>query len=470
MRGHPFPPCAWGLAALLACLAFAAAFAQPTVSDESLTAAPSLFPVDDREVATFALTLVTLTLAAGAGLGGGALLVAVYLLVLRAPHAMVAGLANSTILGGAVANIVFNLGARHPLANRPMIDWNLIMLMEPATMLGAIVGSFAHQVVNARVSTVLLVALLAVVSARTFLKAWSLWQDSAAGADERPPTDAEASGGKGTGDGGTGDGDYGALLSGSDTGSRDGSETGSRTGSEDGQALLPAKEAARRLQAIRATEARLFPPTPLSVVASLSLAMLSLDASKLGVACGSALYWSLTLVAVPVALGVSVWARAWLLRDNRSKARVNYKFARGDVRWTTRTSVLFPVVCSVAGLAAGMFGVGGGIVKSPLMLEMGLLPDVVAATSATMILFTSAVCVSSNIVYGAIAFDYAALLFALGFVGTFAGRLLLRNVGNRRLKNVVITFAVGVVIALSAACIFASMFGADYRKQSLCEE
>ena len=154
MRGRPFPPCAWGLAALLACLAFAAAFAQPTVSDESLTAAPSLFPVDDREMATFALTLVTLILAAGAGLGGGALLVAVYLLVLRAPHAMVAGLANSTILGGALANIVFNLGARHPLADRPMIDWNLIMLMEPATMLGAIVGSFAHQVVNARVSTV----------------------------------------------------------------------------------------------------------------------------------------------------------------------------------------------------------------------------------------------------------------------------------------------------------------------------
>ena len=34
----------------------------------------------------------------------------------------------------------------------------------------------------------------------------------------------------------------------------------------------------------------------------------------------------------------------------------------------------------------GMFGVGGGIVKGPLMLEMGVLPDVAAATSATMIM------------------------------------------------------------------------------------
>ena len=31
-----------------------------------------------------------------------------------------------------------------------------------------------------------------------------------------------------------------------------------------------------------------------------------------------------------------------------------------------------------------MFGVGGGIVKGPLMLEMGVMPDVAAATSATM--------------------------------------------------------------------------------------
>jgi uncharacterized membrane protein YfcA len=35
---------------------------------------------------------------------------------------------------------------------------------------------------------------------------------------------------------------------------------------------------------------------------------------------------------------------------------------------------------------AGLFGVGGGIIKAPLMLEMGVCPEVAAATSATMIL------------------------------------------------------------------------------------
>ena len=34
-------------------------------------------------------------------------------------------------------------------------------------------------------------------------------------------------------------------------------------------------------------------------------------------------------------------------------------------------TVRYPCICFFAGFFAGMFGVGGGIVKGPLMLEMG---------------------------------------------------------------------------------------------------
>jgi uncharacterized membrane protein YfcA len=61
----------------------------------------------------------------------------------------------------------------------------------------------------------------------------------------------------------------------------------------------------------------------------------------------------------------------------------------GDIRWTPTTTITYPAACSFAGVIAGMFGVGGGIVKGPLMLHLGSLPEVAAATSATMILFTA---------------------------------------------------------------------------------
>lgn len=69
--------------------------------------------------------------------------------------------------------------------------------------------------------------------------------------------------------------------------------------------------------------------------------------------------------------------------------QVGIGFEPGDIIWDERTTVLYPLWCSCAGLIAGMFGVGGGIVKGPLMLHLGVLPEVAAATSATMILFTS---------------------------------------------------------------------------------
>lgn len=43
------------------------------------------------------------------------------------------------------------------------------------------------------------------------------------------------------------------------------------------------------------------------------------------------------------------------------------------------------LTCNSLVCHAGMFGVGGGIIKAPLMLEMGVLPEVASATSATMI-------------------------------------------------------------------------------------
>ena len=43
--------------------------------------------------------------------------------------------------------------------------------------------------------------------------------------------------------------------------------------------------------------------------------------------------------------------------------------------------MLFPELSTLAGAVAGLFGVGGGIIKAPLMLELGVPPDVAAATS-----------------------------------------------------------------------------------------
>ena len=58
-------------------------------------------------------------------------------------------LSNLTIVGGAIANFAFNVHRRHPGGDKPLIDWDLIMVMEPTTILGALVGSYINKVSEA---------------------------------------------------------------------------------------------------------------------------------------------------------------------------------------------------------------------------------------------------------------------------------------------------------------------------------
>ena len=49
-----------------------------------------------------------------------------------------------------------------------------------------------------------------------------------------------------------------------------------------------------------------------------------------------------------------------------AQVAVGYPFDAHDVMWTQRNTIVYPLTCALAGLCAGMFGIGGGIIKGPL--------------------------------------------------------------------------------------------------------
>ena len=96
--------------------------------------------------------------------------------------------------------------------------------------------------------------------------------------------------------------------------------------------------------------------------------------SPLGITCGSKGYWAITGVVVLWLVAVSLKMRSELIEKFYLKKRLGYRYVRGDVEWNEWNTVLYPCLCFFAGFFAGMFGVGGGIVKGPLMLHMGVHP------------------------------------------------------------------------------------------------
>jgi uncharacterized membrane protein YoaK (UPF0700 family) len=104
------------------------------------------FPPDARDAAALSLIAASLILAASSGIGGGGLFVPILTSVAQFDLRRAVALSTVTVLGGAMANFAFNLRrTRGRSTQAPLIDWGLILAMEPTTMVGAVAGAYLNR-------------------------------------------------------------------------------------------------------------------------------------------------------------------------------------------------------------------------------------------------------------------------------------------------------------------------------------
>merc|ERR1711918_264774 len=72
-------------------------------------------------------------------------------------------------------NMVMNASKRHPKANRPLIDWDLILVMEPLTIGGAVAGSFINKLLPEWLLVISLVLLLGYTAKGTLEKGFKTY-------------------------------------------------------------------------------------------------------------------------------------------------------------------------------------------------------------------------------------------------------------------------------------------------------
>jgi len=406
------------------------------------------FPLDwHHDGLSFLLASVGLIIAASGGIGGGGILVPLFILVLgfRPKHAI--ALSNFTILGGSIANTVVNVPKRHPRLKKGLIDWDLILIMEPLTIFGAVFGSLLSKVLPNVVLTVSLSILLGFMGQRTLFKGIRMWRDESRlmavnrepsvemlgidgepTASRKPALEAEA----------VDEDSYLELHSDGDfEGGFDRSEPSSGSRNASGQ-----RHVGRKVAALILCLAGTCALTILKGGGSLR--------SPFGFPCGSVGYWLLYFVSVPWVLAFAFYFRHLLLAEFEEKMRKGHTFEEGEVKWDRRNTIKYPILCTLAGLMAGLFGVGGGIVKGPLMLEMGIIPAVASASAAAMILFTSAAASTSFLLFGLLHTVYGAIFFTLGLICTAAGQCIVGHFlkGNQRQSPIVLS--IGLVIVLSS--------------------
>jgi len=175
------------------------------------------------------------------------------------------------------------------------------------------------------------------------------------------------------------------------------------------------------------------------------------NGSIVGIECGSVLYWVLWALLFPVIGSIAFFLAYTTRKRYVRKVQLGFRFLRGDVQWTVRSLILFPLGSFAAGLAAGMIGVGGGTIKAPLLLELGLIPETTAATVAYMIFFTSSCTTSQFLIHGMLQYDYAIWYAILGFFATMLGQVVAQKLVDMYRRPSFLIFTIAAVTALGSA-------------------
>ena len=406
------------------------------------------------DIATIIMLIVATALAAGGGIGGGGLLVPIYSIVGGFPTTQATALSLATISGGSIANLYTYTQRYHPnpTLRRPLIDYNASLLFCPALLAGTMFGGLFSVMFPPWLVVICLVVLLGYSGKRTVKKGIAKWNAESAKqkklsdeegemelVDKSPMADAEEKAG----------GDEETAVAALEDVPL-GVENPLKPGLTEAQSV--------RLTTIREAESRLcqwsnWGYTSLLWGLVLGFAILrggrGGESAIPGLECGDGLYWGLFVVNLAILLVATYFLRIRTLNAAEEKAALGHEPLEGDLAWDKKTTAVYPALCVFAGVAAGLLGIGGGMVLGPLLVELGCLPQPIAATSAYVVFITATAGLAQVTILGLLPGDYALLFSCFGVFATFLGQTAVDYVVKKYKKDAIVILVIGAIMIIA---------------------
>ena len=94
--------------------------------------------------------------------------------------------------------------------------------------------------------------------------------------------------------------------------------------------------------------------------------------------CGT-LYWVLTAAQLPVTIIATLYGARQLLSQHRARVAGAHplgEYEAGELQWNQKNVAIYPLYSLVAGIMGGLLGIGGALVLGPVLLEVGVPPQV----------------------------------------------------------------------------------------------
>jgi len=442
------------------------------MSDSSEYSDPLLSDWETWRVVLGAIAVtIGATGAAGGGIGGGGLYVPLLMIVIGFDAKEAVPVSQGCIVGAAIAHLILNAPKRHPLKEIPVVDYAALLVLEPMLLTGSIFGVMLNGMLPSIAILIILVVVLSAGAWKTAKRAKRIT------ANERKRISQERARG------------IGEKVAYDTT----------KVGVENpGMQGLPIADKHEELVEVRPSVARMSGRQYIMwrklgivlllwVIVSVSVMIRgssSGDYSIAGIYYCSAAFWGLTIAIPAIEIGFSLFfGKLEIDRQKNSPAEEISELMQGEkaqledykeVDWNWNNVFRYMFFAFVCGVLAGCLGIGGGLVLSPLLLELGFYPAVASAISGMAVLVTST---SSLFVYGLsdkVYWEFVGLLMPFTFLATLVGKILIDSYAERNRKQSVIIWSVAIfliccLIMLTAKGIADLLTNPDYDFSSPCD-
>jgi len=176
--------------------------------------------------------------------------------------------------------------------------------------------------------------------------------------------------------------------------------------------------------------------------------------SLIGIDCDSPVYGVLIAIQFAWTIGFGAVFGFKLLKQREEREKVNYPYVPSDVQWDMSKLRFYALFTFLAGIVAGLIGIGGGMVLGPLMIVMGIHPSVSSATTATMIVLTSSSVAVLFVTSGLVPWSYAIYFFTVCFIGAFIGKRFIDSYVKKTGKASVLVCILATIIAFATVGCF----------------
>ncbi|KAJ7946848.1 Sulfite exporter TauE/SafE family protein [Quillaja saponaria] len=137
-------------------------------------------------------------------------------------------------------------------------------------------------------------------------------------------------------------------------------------------------------------------------------------------------YWLLSSLQIPLAV---IFTACVLLRKERPQdpSLKHQDIDQNRHGHEPSNKLIFPLMALITGILGGAFGICGGMLISPLLLQVGVAPKVTAATCSFMVFFSSTMSAFQYLLLGMDHIQIAFIFSIICFVGSVLGLLVVQR-------------------------------------------